>query len=562
MTSHLSPEQLLRHLDGELSRSAMRKTTEHLQACWTCQVELGRLRDHIATIFDAHAEVFAPSLPAPPKAWPRLEPRLDREAARLGVPLWRRLAANFGGVFRTPQVYAATAAVVGVVSLLIWAPLAPVSAKEVLTRAATADAVRFSITGEHVIRQRVRVKRTGTPAIPVQTAQLESWKSTKSTYWNSASDPVNTDLLARYQSNGLAEALPLSPPAVEAWVKLAGSEPNVSGKGETMEVQVASEAQVHGLEAVQIEVRRRDWHVDAMTLAFVGATFQITEEDSAILERREVPSDVLARLEPAVATPVRTAVATTVTQSVNLDDLEMAVRSDLHGISADLGESIEIRVHPPDRLVMNAWNVSPQRKEQLAALVANKPGVELRFEPPAGDITGRVVTLPPVAPPAQPRDLRLAQFFGSAQAQEDYARTVLKTGGNVLAHYYALRELAVRWPAEQEAGLSPAAKAQLAALVKDHANEIRSGVSGWETELNLLLKGLGNEVSDGTPDKSRSWRDASAAGLDAARRVDQTLRALLTVSDAPLSLDDALPMLQRSTLVLEQAVRDLMAAPH
>ena len=85
MTNHSSPEQLLRYLDGELSSSAMRKTAAHLQACWSCQVELDRLKQHIALIVDAEAEVFGPSLPSPPKPWPRIEPRLEK-ARQSSIP--------------------------------------------------------------------------------------------------------------------------------------------------------------------------------------------------------------------------------------------------------------------------------------------------------------------------------------------------------------------------------------------------------------------------------------------------------------------------------------------
>jgi anti-sigma factor RsiW len=85
MTGHLSKEQLLRHLDGEMSISGMRRTAAHLQACWSCQVEFSRLKEHIAAIIDAHVSVFSQSLPPPHAPWPRLEPRLKQ--ARRSNPL-------------------------------------------------------------------------------------------------------------------------------------------------------------------------------------------------------------------------------------------------------------------------------------------------------------------------------------------------------------------------------------------------------------------------------------------------------------------------------------------
>jgi anti-sigma factor RsiW len=97
VTRHLSKEQLLRHLDGEMSISGMRRAAAHLQACWSCQVEFNRLKEHIAAIIDAHVNVFSPSLPPPGIPWPRLEPRLER-ASRSDLALLRK-ALSFGKAF-------------------------------------------------------------------------------------------------------------------------------------------------------------------------------------------------------------------------------------------------------------------------------------------------------------------------------------------------------------------------------------------------------------------------------------------------------------------------------
>jgi hypothetical protein len=62
-----------------------------------------------------------------------------------------------------------------------------------------ADTERLAITPDQVVRQRVRVKQTRWPAAEEHVARLDSWRSTKSTYWNSGGDPVNTELQNRYQ---------------------------------------------------------------------------------------------------------------------------------------------------------------------------------------------------------------------------------------------------------------------------------------------------------------------------------------------------------------------------
>jgi hypothetical protein len=569
MTTHLSREQLLRHLDGELSRSDMRKTSEHLRACWSCQEEFSRLKEQVAEILDAQTAVFGPSLAPPPSPWPRLEPRLDREMSLIRVPFWRKLVAFAGGTWRAQLAYGGAVLAVLVTVFLVWvSSVMPVSAQEVLRRASAADAGRLAITDQQVVRQRVRVKRTRRLALSEPATLLESWKSVKSTHWGSAGDPVSAELLERYRANGLASALPLSPPAVDSWAKIAGSEPSASRDGESIDVQVVSNSQgrARGLEEVRFHVQRGNWHLDEMTLSFTDATYQITEESSSVLARNEVPGDVMALLEPPRLSPAVPALnfARTPPPAVNLDDLEMGVRFDLHGIGADLGEGVEISARPPDQVVVDARQVSPQTKERVLALLANRPGVNLEFqEPGATGLRGQAVTrtIPQAATSSTPLDQRLVAFFGSTEAQENYTRLALEAGNDLLERLYALGNLAGRWPPDQESGLSRDSRSRLETMVRDHERGISRAATALEKQLEPFLKSFGYTVGGNLPALTGAgWQDASASGLDAARRVDRILRSLLTSSDTPLSPEQALPQLQRSFRDLQQAVRELSAA--
>ena len=571
MTSHLSRDQLLKHLDGELSRFAARRATAHLQACWSCQVEFDRLKQHIALIFDAQAEAFGRSVP-PPKPWPRIEPRLEQARVR-SISLWEMLA-KFMERSRMSLVYGGGTLALLLFGFLIWAPLAPVSAKETLTRAIATETGRQSITQKEVVRQRVRVRKTAYGATGERTAALESWKSVKSAYWNSGADPVNAELWERYNANGLTSALPLSPAAVEVWATLAGADPSASTEAQSIAVQVISNSagQARGLKGVKFRIQTGNWHLDQITLSFADATFQISEEESSILDRKDVPNEVLKALEPEADTSPRTSgPATPATRAlaapaltgestpVNLDDLEMSVRYTLHGMGADLGEGIEVAVSPPGQVMVNAAGASPERKKKLAALLGNTPGVRLEFhEPPASTLPGRpapkVIAIPGADQSDKTPDARLAQFFGTPLAQENYARKVLQVSTGVLAHLYALRDLASRWPPEREGRLSKDGTATLTLILQDHLSELRGATSTLKKDLQLILKGETERLPTAT---GVGWQGASSSGLDAALRVDRALRSLLTISDAPLSLEQALPRLQQGSRDLELAVDGL-----
>jgi hypothetical protein len=69
-----------------MSKWAKRRMGDHLRTCGSCRAELCRLQEEIVTIFEAHVEVFEPSLPPPPQPWPRLEPRLARAAQARRAP--------------------------------------------------------------------------------------------------------------------------------------------------------------------------------------------------------------------------------------------------------------------------------------------------------------------------------------------------------------------------------------------------------------------------------------------------------------------------------------------
>jgi hypothetical protein len=470
--------------------------------------------------------------------------------------------------------YGTAAMALLLVGILIWAPLAPVSAKEVLSRAIVTDNGRQAITPQQVVRQKVRIKKVAAGG-GERTAALESWKSSKSAYWHSGADPVNTDLLARYQENGLASALPLSPAVVESWAKIAGSEPSASSEGQHVAVQVvaSSTGQQRGLKAVSFYVQTGNWHMDGMTLEFRDATFHISEEHSSILDKHEVPNEILAALELEVDTSLLSSVSATPTRSAELpdttgeaspaklDDLEMDVRYALHGIGADLGEGIEIAARPPNRLVINAATASPQRRKQLETLFGSKPGVRLEFEESVNDrvpkrAAAKTIVIPDSDQSSQTPDGRLSQYFGSPTAQENYARSVLQTSTDILAHLYALRELADRWPAVSDGALSPESKAKLAAMVRGHARELQTGTSTLRKKLQLISNG-DQPTDQRTATGGIRWQEAGSFGLDAALIVDRTLRALLTVSDVPLSLDQALPRLQKGSRDLELAIDEL-----
>ena len=80
MNDHLTLQQMLAFLDGELPRLETRKVEDHLHSCWTCRSAAERLKGDIGTILDALNERFSPALPPPPLPWPSFNTLLARSA--------------------------------------------------------------------------------------------------------------------------------------------------------------------------------------------------------------------------------------------------------------------------------------------------------------------------------------------------------------------------------------------------------------------------------------------------------------------------------------------------
>lgn len=60
---HLSDNELIRSLDGELSRDEENRVDAHLTACWTCRTRKRELESAIGSFVHAHREEWAKNIP-------------------------------------------------------------------------------------------------------------------------------------------------------------------------------------------------------------------------------------------------------------------------------------------------------------------------------------------------------------------------------------------------------------------------------------------------------------------------------------------------------------------
>src|SRR5947209_3089710 len=89
---HSESTELLRYLDGELSRRRARRVRQHLEACWECRAELEQIQAAVAGCVQYRRDVLETCLPAPPQPWKDLSRGFDEiDSSLAGESLLARL---------------------------------------------------------------------------------------------------------------------------------------------------------------------------------------------------------------------------------------------------------------------------------------------------------------------------------------------------------------------------------------------------------------------------------------------------------------------------------------
>src|SRR5215831_18786132 len=160
---HISDNDLLALVDGELSIGKTRSANRHLESCWHCRARYEQVEQTIVRIVGFRSHITAPFLPPPPEARDRFLAKLDELIGKPKVS-W---VSSFIGRFSLPSltemtpIFATIAVVlVAVLALfLIWGRRLPtVSAAELLQRAEEWDRHPSPVTQSGVVFQRVRIR--------------------------------------------------------------------------------------------------------------------------------------------------------------------------------------------------------------------------------------------------------------------------------------------------------------------------------------------------------------------------------------------------------------------
>jgi anti-sigma factor RsiW len=416
---HLSEEQLLLVLDGELSARETAQAEAHLQACWSCRARSEQIGEVIAAVVEYRDSLIEPHPRLSDAARAMFAAQLDQLVRSVGRPtLWSRIV----GLLRALQTFSQAAVprhvwisgfVTAAFTLLLLTRLwevPRVSASRFLANAQASEVRALQGVAKPVVYQKLRI-RLGSQGVTRtiyrdpdgkrQVDHLDSSRgreaannggsSMQGTNRSNASQVVEAELQQAFRTARLNWEDPLSPTSYSAWHdSLSQKQDEVTQVGDgfltlkttTVEGPIAEASitvrtadfhsvaeDLHLQDAEQVEINELAWEVIPME-AINPAIFAVEPDASPTFARSTLPY-------PDPAGP----------SDVELAEAELQARVAMHAEEADLGEQIEFDRNTSDlapygrrSLIIRGIVSTPERKAALSAAFRGIPHLELKLQ--------------------------------------------------------------------------------------------------------------------------------------------------------------------------------------
>jgi hypothetical protein len=209
----------------------------------------------------------------------------------------------------------------------------------------------------------------------------------------------------------------------------------------------------------------------------------------------------------------------------------------LHQLGADLGDPVEV-AREGGRVVVRGVGLSPVLERQIREAFLSMPDVELRFPEPGATIppipTGTepfppprgTVAVPP-GPDRTPAQNRLEEQLGGHAQFEIFSSQLLDHQEAGMARIYALRRLAMHFPAAEENQLSAGNQRLLHDLGREHVNALSRELAAIQRVAEPVLGPLGASATPGSTAGTATWQAAAEDLFVAGRQVDSLIAALI-----------------------------------
>jgi hypothetical protein len=546
---HLSDEQILLALDGELPSRDAATVDVHLEACWSCRTRRQQIENAITDIVEYRDCLIRPYFPLPPSELERFVTRLEQLARSVGhsslksrvVGSLRVLQVFFQGL--VPRRAWISAVVIASFALFLFTRLwhAPkVSASQLLENSRVFEVQRLRSVAKPVVYQKLHI-RMGTKSLTrtiyrdsVGMRQVDQVDATGGDGLTSQRQRPSEDLSQNAESELMGAFLaaklnwqdPLSPKSYSSWHdSLREKEDEITGDSQDFLTLKTTTSQGSIIEA-RITFRTIDFH---------PVEEELRLQDTRQVEIQEMAWDVLPMeaVNPAIFSqePIRRIEAerpTNVAQppqgpsDAQLAEAELQARVAMHVAGTDLGEQIELSRNTSgsnQRSVVVRGIVSTlARKADLVEILQGIPHVEFRLqtleearaqqnllianvlqdtnssvaqETTQGESqvhAGGAQSSGSAAPVIGGAvfDL-LAEHYPKPEDRIAFINKVVELAQDALAQAWALRRLRDRYTPYAVAELSHGSRQTLELLIRDHVSLLRQHVNATQDLISPLL---------------------------------------------------------------------------
>ena len=507
LDEHISDEQMIAFIDGELSPRKQLEIHRHLESCWRCRAERQQIEATVFALVERRQQLLKRFLPLPPKGEERfislLDQRIERQRqgyAAFFLSLLRRLSLE-----SMNPIVASTLVILLAVGMLflIWqrSP-ASLSAVDLLKQAQASERAAADQAQPGVIYQKLAIRSRGQVIERTLYRDRQKKRAVRAEHLEVRAQHMKQAL----EAAGLNWEAPLSALDYGRWRSTqanAKDDIRQSGDGLITLITTSSEG---AISQESLTLRKSDFHAVNRTIDVRGDMrgddhFEIAELSYAVLGWNEVNT---ALFDPLTSSPGPATLRLTAPPTMEqLDDAELGARLALHRLKADVSEQIQI-TRSQTAIHVNGVVDTNERKQKLSRELRQISHVvpslfsmeELTARPSTAP---RLATVQQYSASVEPAPLEKL-FSESSRSADEMSQVSEQLLGAALAAQRAstvLSELSSRFSAEEK--LSDSARNALGELVAGHASDLRSSLKIENRILQSLLSADGKDAQSVPP---------------------------------------------------------------
>lgn len=487
---HVTDEELLGFMDGEVRIGQARRTRLHLEACWSCRRRYEQIQTAIFEFMDYRKQLAARDMPPPSSGRVQFLAQLHNEIARTRPSWCARIFNRLRScVFVMNPALSACLILAGVAMTLLLSLRNPttVSAGELLKKAEAAE-THFSDIKKHVlVSQRIRL------ISPTTTLECSLYRDSEGRQHPRTSllSKADRGVKGRLELAGVNGQQPLSAADFHRWHdNLSDKQDTVSEDNATVTLLTSTSSNI--VTQASLTLRKIDFHATRRRIVFrdFGA-IEISEVDYGVSDWRESLAAPLFETANA-SLPVAASISQPVgpppalPSPVDLNEAELRALLVLNEANADSGEQIVIRQSQSSVQVTGIVETNA-RKNELENSLRGLPLVNTRVH--SAEDKPQNFAPPPSRRAVQENsasyESRLQTYLESrAQRPEQIAESsheLLEATLGVQREAHALEFLKGKFPAVESSRLSEDGIAILKELERNHTERLKRAIAGERT---------------------------------------------------------------------------------